>query len=130
MGINGLEQTEDNPEVDSQDVQVLRDTTPKNGRSNSSKTKTHNFDGRRIFGGKAEGRRVLVVNLVHILVQRAPMEGAVKPVVPCILHDKEDCDLVGHLGPVRKRDTGVHAEVFAHWVEKPDLGKLDGEVAE
>jgi len=71
-----------------------------------------------------------MVNLVHILVQRPPVESAVEPVVPSILHDEEDDDLVSHLGPVRERHAGIHSEVFAHRVEEPNLGKFDSEVGE
>jgi hypothetical protein len=71
-----------------------------------------------------------VVNLVHVFVQRAPVEGTVGPVMPGILHDEEDGDLVGHLGPGGEGNAGLHAEVHAHRMEQPDLRELDGEVTE
>jgi hypothetical protein len=130
VGIDGLEQAEDDPDVDGEDVKILGDGDPQNGRSYGSETKSHDFDGRGVFGGESEGRRVLVVNLVHVLVQRAPVEGTVEPVVPGILHDEEDGDLVGHLGPGGEGNAGLHAKVHAHGVEQPDLGELDSEVTE
>jgi hypothetical protein len=48
--------------------------------------------------------------------------------MPGVFEDEEDCDLIGHLGPRRERSIGVHAEIFAHWMEEPDLGKFHGEM--
>lgn len=53
------------------------------------------------------------------LVEGAPVEGAVSPVVPCILEDEEDCDLVGHLVNGREWDFGTEAEILCHRVEEP-----------
>ena len=50
--------------------------------------------------------------------------------MPSILKDKENRDLESHCLPTWERDACVHAAVFCHWVEKPDLRKLDSEVAE
>lgn len=58
------------------------------------------------------------------------MHRAVSPVVPCVLHDKKDGDLVGHLVNRRERNASFETEVLAHRVEKPDLRKLDGEVGQ
>ena len=58
------------------------------------------------------------------------MHCTVGPVVPCVLHDEEDCDLVGHLVKRRERDVGIETEVLAHRVEKPDLRKFYGEVGQ
>jgi hypothetical protein len=52
------------------------------------------------------------------------------PVVPGVLQDKEDSDLVGHGEEAREWYGGLEAEVLAHGVEEPDLGKLDSEVRE
>ena len=58
------------------------------------------------------------------------MHQTVHPVVPCVLEDKEDGDLVGHLVDAGKRNRGLEAEVLTHRVEEPNLGKLDGKVGE
>jgi hypothetical protein len=52
------------------------------------------------------------------------------PVVPGVLQDKENSDLVGHGEEAREWYGGLEAEVLAHGVEEPDLGKLDSEVRE
>lgn len=69
-----------------------------------------------------------MVDLVDVLVERSPVESTVRPVVPGVLHDKEYGDLECHLGPRGERNAGVHAEIFTHGVEEPNLGELDGEV--
>lgn len=53
------------------------------------------------------------------LVEGTPVEGAVSPVVPCILKDEEDCNLVGHLVNGREWDFGTEAEILCHRVEEP-----------
>lgn len=58
------------------------------------------------------------------------MHGAMRPVVPSVLHDEEDGNLVGHFEQTRERYGGLEAKELAHGVEKPDLGELDSEVGE
>lgn len=66
--VDGLEEAEDNPDVHGEDVEVLGDGAPHDGDTNGTETQAHDFNGRRVLGGKTEGSRVLVVNLVHGLV--------------------------------------------------------------
>ena len=47
------------------------------------------------------------------------MHCTVGPVVPCVLHDEEDCDLVGHLVERWEWDAGAEAEELSHGVEEP-----------
>ena len=58
------------------------------------------------------------------------MHCTVHPVVPCILQNKKDRDVHNHSRPGREWNARLHAAVFSHWVEKPDLRKLNCEVAE
>ena len=58
------------------------------------------------------------------------MHCAMSPVMPSILNYEEDGDVESHCLPAREWNACVHATVFRHWVEKPDLGELDSEVAE
>ena len=46
------------------------------------------------------------MNLVNHLVKFRGMESTVRPVVPCIFHDEEDSDLVGHGEDGRERNGG------------------------
>jgi hypothetical protein len=129
--INGLEYTDGDPGVHGENVEVLGDGTPEDGAADGSEAQDHDFNGRGVLGGDAEGSRVLVVNLVDVLVQeRACVHEAMRPVVPGIFHDEENGDLVGHLEERRERNRCREAEVLAHRVEEPDLGEFDGKVGE
>lgn len=130
VSINGLEETADNPEVHGKNVQVLGDQAEDNGDTNGAEAQDQGLNGGSVFCGQTERSGVLVVDLVDVLVQRTPVEGAVHPVVPCVLEDEEDGDLEGHLGERRERHAGVKAARFRHGVEEPDLGEFYGEVAE
>jgi hypothetical protein len=56
------------------------------------------------------------------------VHGAVSPVVPGILENEEDRDLVCH-GEKRWEGSGsLKTEVLRHGVEEPDLREFDGEV--
>jgi hypothetical protein len=55
---------------------------------------------------------------------------AVHPIVPGILQDEEDGNLVGHCEKAGERYGGLEAEVLAQGVEEPDLRELDSEVGE
>lgn len=58
------------------------------------------------------------------------MHGTMCPVMPGILQNEEDGDLVCHLPGAREWNGGLEAEVLAHGVEQPDLRELDGEMRE
>lgn len=129
--IDGLEQAADNPGVHGQDVEVFGNGAPHDGNTDAAESENHDLNRRGILGSQTERCRVLVVNLVDILVEEgAGVHGAMSPVMPCVLQNEEDCDLVGHLEGAREGDAGLEAEVLAHGVEKPDLGELDCEVGE
>lgn len=72
-----------------------------------------------------------MVNLVDVLIEEgAGVHQTMGPVMPCVLENEEDSDLVGHLEGARERNVGLEAEVLAHGVEQPDLRELDSEVRE
>jgi len=129
--VDGLEHTEADPRVHGQDVEVLGDGAEDDWDSDSAEAEDHDFNRRGVLGGQTEGSGVLVVDLVDVLVEEgAGVHGAVHPVVPCVLEDEEDGNLVGHLVDAGEGNGSLEAEVLAHGVEHPDLGKLDGEVGQ
>jgi hypothetical protein len=128
--INGLEQTENDPQIHGQNVQILGDCTPKDRPTNRAKTENQDFDRGCVLSSKTERSRVLVVYLMDVPVKRSPVHGSVHPVVPCILKYEKDGDLEGHLVDAGERDRGGEADELAHGVEKPDLREFDGEVRE
>jgi len=48
--------------------------------------------------------------------------------MPCVLEDEEEGDLHAHCKERGEGDAGIHAKVFADWVEEPDLGEFDSKV--
>lgn len=130
VGINGLEQTQNDPHVHGDQMKVAGQRNPEDRAANSSNGEQHNLDGRGIFSSETERRRVGVVQLVDVLVKRAVVKGAVEPVVPGILHDEENGDLVGHLEPRWKGHTVVHTEKSGNRVEQPNLRKLNCDMAD
>lgn len=126
--IDSLEEAEHDPQVHGQNMQITRNSTPQNGRADRSETKNHDLNGRSVLSGKSEGSRVLVVDLVDVLVEKAVVHGAVHPVMPGILENEENSDLKGHLVDAREGNCCAETKELAHGVEEPDLRKLDGEV--
>ncbi|KAB8338920.1 hypothetical protein FH972_021860 [Carpinus fangiana] len=53
---------------------IAGDGAEENGASDCAKAKDHNLDGRSVFSSEAKGGRVLVVDLVDVLVERAPVQ--------------------------------------------------------
>lgn len=104
MRIDRLEKSAYNPDVHRQNVQVSGYGAPQDRASDSAKTEDHDFDGRGVFGGHTERSRVLMVDLVDVLIERTPVQGAVRPVMPCILENKKDGDLVSHCEERGERD--------------------------
>lgn len=130
VGVDGLEESQDDPDVHGEEVELASDLEEDDGAAHDTNAEEGGFDGGGVLSGETEGGGVGVVHLVDSLVERAVVQGAVEPVVPGILHDKADGDLEGHLPGGREGHVVVHAEVGGDGVEEPDLGKLGGEVAD
>ena len=130
VGVDGLEESEDNPHVHGHEVEITGDSHPDDGRPDDTRRKEHDLDRRRVLGGQAEGSRVCVVQLVDRAVQRAVVKPAVEPVVPGVLHHKEDGDLESHLPGRGEGHAILQAEPSRDGVEEPDLGQLNGDVLE
>jgi hypothetical protein len=130
VGIDGLEETENNPRKHCQEVKFADDGNPDDGNSNNAKAEEHSLDRGRVLGSEAKGSAVRVVKLVDILVQRSVVQRAVEPVMPGIFKDEEGSNLESHGRKLGERDAEVHAEVGGDGVEQPDLGKLNGAVAQ
>lgn len=128
--VDSLEQTENDPHIHGEQVQVTSNRHPQDGTADSTNSQQHNLDRRSILGSKTEGRRVSVMQLVDVLVERAVVQRAVEPVVPSIFHDEESSDLVSHLEQGREGHAVVHAEKDGDRVEEPNLWQLNGDMAD
>jgi len=130
VGINGLEETQDDPEVHGDEVELASHGNPDDRRANNAESEKHDLDRGGILGGQAEGGAVGVVQLVDGLVERAVVQRPMEPVVPGILNNEEDDNLHSNLPGGRERSAVAHAEVGCDRMEKPDLRELDGAVAD
>lgn len=69
MGINGLEKTEGDPDVDGDYVQVWLDPAVEQWSENCPRSKDHDFERMCVLGGETEGCGILVVELVNMFVK-------------------------------------------------------------
>ena len=74
MCVDSLEEAKRYPDVNREDVQVARKVAIENRACNCSRAKNEDFGRVRIFCGKAEWRRVLVVNLVNMLIEHTGVQ--------------------------------------------------------
>lgn len=124
MSIDGLEKSEDDPDVDRDDVKVRSDEAVEEGTADGAHTEDEDFEGVSVFGGESEGCRVLVVHLVDVLVERTVVECSVSEVMPGVFEDEEEGDLGDDDGPGWEGDgMRSQAKVFSHRMESPDLNE-------
>jgi hypothetical protein len=83
-----------------------------------------------ILGRQSKWRRILMMDLVNIFIQRPPMQRPMHPVVKGIFHNEETTDLPGHCLPIWKGYVEAEAKVRDDGVEEVDLGQFNGEVLE
>lgn len=99
VSVDSLEKTEDNPDVHGDDMEVSSESTPDDWDTDGSETKSHNFNRRGEFSGDSKWGGVLVVEFVNTTVERTPVESTMEPIMPGILADEEDGDLVSNCLP-------------------------------
>ena len=75
--IDGLEETEGDPDVHGEDVQVTAECAVEEGTRECASSEDEDLSGMRVLSSKTEGGGVLVVNLVDVLVQRTPVQSLV-----------------------------------------------------
>lgn len=69
--VDGLEETEGDPDVDAEDVQVGTEETVEQGTADGARAQDEDFEWVGVFRGEAERRGVFVVHLMNVLVERA-----------------------------------------------------------
>lgn len=79
------------------DVEVaVAEVAPEQRAANGAAPEDEDFERVRVLCGEAKGCREGVVELVNLLVERAPVEGAVGPVVERVLKEEKADDLGQH----------------------------------
>jgi len=93
VSIDGLEETEDDPDVHGKDVEVASAKDVENWTSDRSSTKNEDFSWMGVLGSKPKGSRVFVVNFMDVLVHGTPVEELVGEEVKHVFVNKEKRDL-------------------------------------
>lgn len=95
----------------------------------STEAQEEGFKGVRVFGRHANGRRILVMDLVDVFVPHAPMQQAVHPIEVEIFHKEGEDDAHDDLGDRGKLRIRTNANVGRHLVENEHHGDLKHHVA-
>ena len=74
VSINSLEETEDDPDVHGEDVEVAGAKDVEDRTSDRPSTEDEDFSWMGVLGGKAEGSRVFMVDFVDVFVHGTPVE--------------------------------------------------------
>ena len=94
--VDGLEKPQGDPDVHSDDVEVLRKEAIHERAEEGTGTKDEHFSRVSILCCEAERRRVLVVNFVNVLVQETRVEGSVRTPMEEVFKEEEKEDLGRH----------------------------------
>ena len=74
MSVDSLKQSQDNPSINREDVEIVREGGVKDGANNGTGSKNQDFSGMGIFSCKTKRCRILVMYFVDILVEETSME--------------------------------------------------------
>lgn len=88
VGIDGLEETKDDPDIHGDEMKVTGDGEQNNRRTNDTHAEEHSLNRRSVLGGQTKWSRIGVVHLVNSLIKRSVVQSSMEPVVPGILHDE------------------------------------------
>ena len=77
MSIDGLEESEGDPDVHREDMKVATECTVQERAGDRARAENHDLSRVSVLRSKTERCRVLVVDLVNVLVKRAPVESLV-----------------------------------------------------
>ena len=90
MGVDSLEEAEDDPYVDGYDVQVLREEHVQKRAKDRARTENEDLSRMGVFSCKAKRCRVFVVDFVNVLVQNTRMERLVGYTLPGLTRPKRN----------------------------------------
>ena len=122
MCIDGLKQAKYDPQVHGQDVQVASDSAPNDRADDGPESKAQDLNRACVLSGESKRSRILVMELVNCFVQTGRVQASMGPVVPGVLHDEKDGDLIGDLEGGGEGYRCLQATELSHGMEKPDLG--------
>ena len=131
VSVDGLAETESDPDVDGEDVQILSEKTVEERARDGSLGENEDLQGVGVLRGQSDRGAESVMLLVDVLVQRSPVKRSVRKVVERVFKDEEESELSKHHRDRGERDlVGRHAEVATDRVEKIDEREFAGEVGD
>jgi len=129
VSIDGLEETENDPDVHGEDVEVSGAKNVKNRASDCSSTENEDLGRMSVLSSKAEGSRVFVVNFVDVLIHGTPMEELMGKEVEHVFVNEEKCDLKDDFLPGREGYLpGAHSKTLSNRVKQPNHRELYGKM--
>jgi len=129
VSIDGLEETENDPDVHGKDVEVSRAEDVKDRTSYRSGTEDEYLSWVGILSSQAEGSRVFMVNFVDVLVHRTPVEELMGEEVEHVFVDEEKRNLKNGFPPSREWYLpGAHSEALGNWMKQPNERELYGKM--
>jgi hypothetical protein len=127
--VDSLEETEDNPEVDGDDVQVLGEVAVDERAEDGTGTKNEHFGRMGILCRQTKWSAILVMNLMNVLVQHTSVQCLMSDEVEEVFEEKEQEDLGRHGFQRGERDlVSLHSKLFSGRVEEEDKGEFDGKM--
>lgn len=128
MRIDRLHLTQRHPHQYRHQMHIASEISQNKRRPNGPEPEQQRLPGTRVFRRQAERRGVLVVHAMDAAIQRAPVEGAVQPVVVCVFDEEEHEELGGEGLCGGEGEAVLQAAEVHHRVEEDDQGELDDEV--
>jgi len=74
VGVDSLKQSQDNPNINREDMEIASEGGVEDRATNGTGSKDQDFSGMGIYRCKTKRRRVLVMNFVDILVEETSMK--------------------------------------------------------
>lgn len=128
MGVDGLEQSQGDPDGNGEQMQVLCEVAPHDRNTNSTEPQEHHLNRVCVFCSQAKWSSVSVMLLVDVFVEVTVVQASVEPVMPGVLQKEEDSHLQRNGLPRWEWDLKGNADLLADWMEEPDREGLDQEM--
>lgn len=128
MSINSLEQSQADPDGNSEQMQIASEVTPNQWQTNSSHSQKGNLYWMSVLSGETKRSSVSVMLFMDIFVENTIVQTSMEPVVPCIFHYEENTQVQENLRNGWEWDGEAHTDLGTDWMKEPDRQSLDHEM--
>ena len=128
MCVDGLEQSEGDPDADREQMQVSSKVTPDDRNANSAEPKEHDLDRMGVFCSQPEWCCISVMLLVDDSVEGPVVDTSVEPVVPCVFQEEEDRHLQCNFRPRWEWDVVGDPNLLTDRMEEPNWQRFHEKV--